>query len=113
MIVTRYYPKMNKNKVNSMKITGILIQTIFALLASTQAIAYDVKPVVDLEKKCDRIEQRLDNRGYPINLRLNRKGGCIDNRLDQRGDRAYNRLGSKVQKVNHRLDRRKKLRNVS
>jgi hypothetical protein len=71
--------------------TGILIAAIFALLACTQAIAYDVKPVVDLDKRVDR----------------------IDNRLDHRVDRADTRLSNKGQKVKHRLNRRNKLRNVS
>jgi hypothetical protein len=48
---------------NSMKKTLILTQALFALLISAQVMAEDVTPTVDLDKRGDRIEERLDNRG--------------------------------------------------
>lgn len=67
-----------------MKKTLILTQALFALLLSANVMAEDVKPVVDLDKKGDRIEERLDKRGDRVDNHLDRKGERINKRLDKK-----------------------------
>ena len=75
-----------------MKRTLILTHTLFALLVSAQVMADDTKPAVDLDKRGDRIEERLDNRGDRREERLDNKGDRINNRLDKRANKRSKRI---------------------
>ncbi len=96
-----------------MKKTIIVAHTLFALLLSANVMADDVKPAVDLDKRGDRIEERLDNKGDRIENRLDNKGDRIEERLDNKGDRIENRMDKRadVAEANGHEKRAEHLRN--
>ena len=86
-----------------MKTTALIAAAVvIVLLAAGSGFAEDA---------VDRAEQRLDLRadanGHENRaLHLDRKGDRIENRLDRKGDRIDHRLDSRGQRVDRRYDRR-------
>jgi hypothetical protein len=68
-----------------------------------------------LDRRGERIDDRLDarsNRAAALGFthraqRLDRRGDRIENRLDRRGDRIENRLDRRGDRIENRLDRAK------